>query len=65
MSRRANAWYVATLPDGTLRGKLLDDVLVSAGVPTDPAGTVERVQRGGYRFAIDHGSQAVHVELLS
>jgi hypothetical protein len=44
-------------------GELLDDVLASAGVATDPAGTVERVQRGRYRFAIDHGSQAVHVEV--
>ena len=61
ITRRANAWYVATLPDGKLRGELLDDVLASAGVAADPAGTVERVQRGRYRFAIDHGSQAVEV----
>jgi hypothetical protein len=26
---------------------------------------VERVQRGRYRFAIDHGSQAVQVEVLA
>ena len=63
ITRRANAWYVATLPDATLTGALLDDVLASAGVATDPAGTVERVQRGRYRFSIDHGSQAVQVEV--
>jgi hypothetical protein len=63
ITRRANAWYVATLPDGTLRGELLDDVLASAGVATDPGGTIERVQRGRYHFAIDHGSQAVQVEV--
>jgi hypothetical protein len=62
ITRRANAWYVATLPDGRLAGKLLDDILASAGIATDPSGTVERVQRGRYRFAIDHGSQAVSVE---
>ncbi|MEO5534597.1 MAG: beta-galactosidase trimerization domain-containing protein [Pseudolysinimonas sp.] len=70
ITRRANAWYVATLPDRTLTGKLLDDVLASAGVPTDAAGPdsagmVERVQRGRYRFAIDHGSQAVQIEVLA
>jgi hypothetical protein len=56
---------VATLPDRTLTGELLDDVLASAGVATDPAGAVERVQRGQYRFAIDHGSQAVSIERLA
>jgi beta-galactosidase len=65
ITRRAKAWYVATLPDGTLLGELLDDVLASAGVATDPAGSVERVQRGRYRFSIDHGSQAVSVERLA
>jgi beta-galactosidase len=65
ITRRANAWYVATLPDGPLMGELLDDVLASAGVATDPAGTVERVHRGRYRFAIDHGSQNVQVEALT
>ena len=52
------------LPDGTLTGELLDDVLGSAGVATDPAGTVERVKRGRYLFEIDHGSHAVRVEAL-
>ena len=65
ITRRRNGWYVATLPDGTLMGELLDTVLASAGVATDPAGMVERVQRGRYRFAIDHGSQAVQVEALA
>ena len=64
ITRRVNAWYVATLPDGTLTGELLDDVLGSAGVATDPAGTVERVKRGRYLFEIDHGSHAVRVEAL-
>jgi beta-galactosidase len=64
VTRRANAWYVATRPDPTLTGELLDDVLASAGVATDPGGTVERVQRGRYRFSIDHGSQAVQVEAM-
>jgi beta-galactosidase len=65
ITRRANAWYVATLPDPALAGELLDGVLASAGVATDPAGTVERVQRGGYRFSIDHHSQAVDIEVLA
>ena len=64
ITRRANAWYVATLPESNLAGNLLEDVLASAGVATEPAGTVERVQRGPYRFSIDHGSQAVQVEVL-
>jgi beta-galactosidase len=64
ITRRANAWYVSTMPDHTLAGALLDGILASAGVATDPAGRVERVQRGRYRFAIDHGSQAVQIEVL-
>ncbi len=63
ITRRTNAWYVSTLPDATLTGELLDDVLASAGVATDPAGTVERVQRGRHHFSIDHGSQTVQVEV--
>jgi beta-galactosidase len=65
ITRRGNAWYVATVPEGALAGALLDDVLASAGVTTDPAGVVERVQRGAYRFAIDHASQSVRVEALA
>jgi hypothetical protein len=49
---------------GVFSWAMLDDVLGSAGVATGPAGTVERVQRGRYRFAINHGSQAVQVEAL-
>jgi len=63
ITRRANAWYVATLPDSPAMGGLLDAVLASAGVATDPAGNVERVQRGRYRFSIDHGSQSVQVDV--
>jgi hypothetical protein len=65
ITRRANAWYVATLPDGTLSGELLDEVLASAGIATDPGGTIERVQRGEYRFTIDHESQHVTVERVT
>jgi beta-galactosidase len=64
ITRRKNAWYVATQPEAALVGGLLDEVLASAGVATDAPGTIERVRRGRYSFAIDHASQTAQVEAV-
>jgi beta-galactosidase len=58
ITRSGGCWYVATLPDSTVRGALLERVLSSAGLRFDAVGgTVERVQRGDWQFEIDHTTQ--------
>ncbi|PJJ61876.1 beta-galactosidase [Compostimonas suwonensis] len=54
------AWYVATQPDREAMRELLVAIGVTQGVePIDPA--LERVERGGLVFLINHGSVAARV----
>ena len=62
ITRSARSWYVATLPDQTLIGDLLEQILTTAHVRFDPAdASLERVRRGEWDCEIDHTTQEVRI----
>lgn len=59
-----SAWYIATELDGRARRSITIAVLGERGIEVDfslPAG-VQRLERGGVAFVLNHGDQTVKVE---
>lgn len=60
---RGAAWYVATLPEPDALDRIVDDLLVDAGLRHGtPSPTLERVRRGDVRFVINHGPEPAAVD---
>jgi len=62
---RGAAFYLGTLPDRTMLGRLVGQACQDAGVPlwTDLPPGVEAVRRGDYVFLISHLDHAVELGL--
>lgn len=61
VTRRGNAWYVATQPDREGMHSILDAVLADSGVDQlldEPVDGVEAVRRGEATFVINHRAEA-------